>query len=157
MALDRVQRALFVAYSETGGGGAERMTARLKLYWAVSKLRKVLSAAELSPIESLYETVFLLGLLRFRVRDRALFEVCRQELAALSGSLSGVLQQACDTGFELALAEFDEVKAALQAMYDSVLYITAREPQIFEFLLMHLELFRRALLAVRKEVVLARC
>src|SRR5581483_150355 len=120
-ALDQLQRAFFASYSETASNNIEIASARYRLYRVVKKCREAFPKQDFSRIESLYETVFLFGQLRFRVRDRALFEVCRQELTALSRSLSGVLQHPAGTVFQHALADFDQMKHDFQKLYDRVL------------------------------------
>jgi len=141
-ALDLLQQALFACYSESGEDSLQMISARSALYRAVHSLRKRQSPETLQKIERLYESVFLLGLFRFRVTDRALFEVCRAELSELSLTCSAVLKDAGSHAMTESLAEFDRVRENFQHLYDGVLCVTARDPQVFQFFFAHLDAFR---------------
>lgn len=154
-ALDSLQQAFFACYSGQGGNDAVIARARQRLYHAVHKLRRMAGAENMERPERLYETIFLFGQLRFRVRDKALFEVCRQELSAISECISAVLRAGDARSLQNAQTAFDGVTGSLEELYDSVLCITAREPEVFQFLFAHLRMFRTEIDALMKETLFA--
>ncbi len=154
-ALNELQKSFFACYLEKGGDDLNIAHARSALYTAVNDLKKKYHGRDFSGPERLYESIFLLSLLRFRVRDRALFEVCRDELNALKEVISGLLSAPSHEKAVHALADFDRVTEAFRALYDSVLCITAREPEVFEFLFAHLAAFRREIAGCMEDALLA--
>lgn len=144
-ALDELQQTLFACYLEAREDGVRLAHAHDFLFAALRTLRRYWNQEELSAWERLYEAVLLLGQLRFRITDRTLFAVCQQELSDTSKALSALLQQAGRADMTKALAAYDQIKMNFQGMYENVLRVTAKDPLVWQFFLMHLD-------AVSKEI-----
>lgn len=148
VALDQLQKAFFNCYSEAGEDSLQIACVRNDFFNLVQKIRKHWPHPDFSAMEHLYETIFLMGQLRFRVFDRALFEVCRQEFAMLSQAISSVLLNFKQSDESLRFETFDRMVSELQDLYDGVLCITARDPAVFQFFFVHIKAFRREMTAL---------
>ena len=90
-ALDALQRVLFAFYLREWHSSVRLIPAHVRLFRAVQRYRRDGSPAQSLLLERLYESVFLLGQLRFRVNDRTQFDVCRDEMHDLMHGLMHAL------------------------------------------------------------------
>jgi hypothetical protein len=75
---------------------------------------------------TLYNGLLDCGLLRWRIKDKTVFGVCRNEMTALLDAIGKMLMSTgSDEGF------LTEHIASFEAVYQSVLLVTAKEPLPF--------------------------
>ena len=95
----------------------------------ISKIRcaSLLQKNQTEPrLLTLYNGLLDCGLLRWRVKDKTVFAVCRNEMTAIADGINKMLMATnSDEGF------LSEHIANFEAIYQSVLLVTAKEPLAF--------------------------
>jgi len=133
--LDRLQQTIFAGYLR-GTDSLQMAADRQALYHICQSLRKNPSAdLPIHEAERLYEMILSLGQLRFRVTDRALFEVCHQEFSQISLVLSSLFSK----GDASALQNFRQCLDDFESLHEQVLCVSAPDPVVFLFFFQHLE------------------
>lgn len=109
-----------------------------------SKRKSLLCLAKLreSKLDTLFDLLMDMALLRHRVSDHTIFSLCANELSAISEELSKIfLEMGGVVRDEIALAEKIQL---FEDMFHHVLSVTAREPLAFLLFIASLKAFRKA-------------
>ncbi len=119
---------------------------RTAFFLSLQKARKrTKRAREFKPLidiyEHLYEIVFSLHLLRYRVQDYALFEICARELRTIQNISTHLLNQLGKSFFHRSLISTDHLLQqihAFESLYQHTLKIIVRDPIVFIFFIQDL-------------------
>lgn len=134
--------------------------ARLNIMGTMKKLRLKIGAQGqtdfLSKLENLYEIVFSLNILKYRVTDYATFEICKKEFAKISVKLSEALKQinlllkhisnlSSHTMMEetaKTMGKLSNQIDLLEELYRSTLQVVSKDPIFFLFFIQDLMALR---------------
>lgn len=176
-ALDKLQIAIFNCYLHKDYifkkyfYEQQMHKSRLKLLSSMKKIRSVTGKDEknyLTKLENLYEIIFSLNTLKFRVADHATFEVCEIEFKKISQSLSNVLDHIILFLVELShqqtdvsikdvinpqirhmlddtakiMGKLSHQTDSLEELYRSTLQVVSKDPIFFLFFVQSLIAFR---------------
>lgn len=89
----------------------------------ISLIQKHARREDASQMLAIYNGLIDCGLLRWRIKDKSLFSICRPELSAIGEALAKILS-----------GENDDLSVqitALESINQSVLQVTAKEPLAF--------------------------
>lgn len=83
-------------------------------------------------LEHLFEIIISLGLLRYRIKDPATFEVCEKELQSISVNMADALVSLSrGLSTEFSLSALDMAIVGFEEIYRSALQVVSKEPLIF--------------------------
>jgi predicted house-cleaning noncanonical NTP pyrophosphatase (MazG superfamily) len=112
---------------------------RNKLFRVMKEFRSQENLNSLAQFENLYEIIFSLTVLKLRVVDPAIFEVCEKEMYQLSQCVAHILSEVERSDNKIAMDNlFLKLAAAVEAfeeIYRTTLQIVSYEPMVFLFFL----------------------
>ncbi len=112
----------------------------------IALIHKRAKREDVSCALTLYNGLVDCGLLRWRIKDKSAFEVCRAEMAAINNSLVAILSSRAASG--AGPSAFNMQVDALEALYQSVLQVTAKEPLPFLLFIYSLKALKENCLAI---------
>ncbi|MDX1902188.1 MAG: hypothetical protein SFW66_09350 [Gammaproteobacteria bacterium] len=129
--------------------------AHQKLFLATQKLRSINKTHDISCFEHLYELTCSLGHLRFRMSDRAVFELCKNEFLRITQLLTTTLHAASArrvkaTNVFQSLEQLTAAVFDLEDLWQGALRVTAPEPLVFLFFIQDLNRWHQSMLALVK-------
>ncbi len=90
-------------------------------------------------LSRIHEIILSLGNLRFRIKDRSTFEICANEVKAISQALNSLLHKIAKQ--KESSADFKELTLAIQgfeSIYQNTLQVVAADPLAFLFFIQDL-------------------
>lgn len=155
-ALAKLQRAYFACYLQPNylvkqtDYEKEMQKRRLILLQCMSKAKQLLHSENVSEemvsyfykINRLSEIIFSLNLLRFRVQDRAIFELCQDEMQVLADKFIRALENLAENIIKdrviTGSTELQEAIDCFEAISNRTLQVVSREPLVFSFFIQDL-------------------
>lgn len=105
----------------------------------MTNIRKMLLPKEIiSRLEHLYELLYSLDLLKYRLLDHATFEVCEAELKKLSEHISNILLTMRNDSSQIDLLQ--QSVGAFEILFENTLQFIVADPMYFLFFIQDLKM-----------------
>ena len=146
-ALRQLYQSIFVVYIQrdyfVNRISYEKYTAKYttQVFQSLQKIRKALVKKDIiSHLENLYEILFSLGLLKYRILDHATFEVCELELKNINLAIVAALSEVNLNGVESkALLRLRETIESFEVVFQTTLQFITADPLFFLFFIRDLK------------------
>lgn len=148
-ALTALQSQVLASYLKPGAPAAKTFhQARVTLFQVMQKLRLFVPTPPerlLNKLEHMYEIIFSLNQLKFRLNDAATFEICAKEFKEILFTLTQLMKKAelfCQakcSSLTQELTQFATARIAFAEVYQGTLQVVTYEPIVFLFFLQDLQ------------------
>jgi hypothetical protein len=145
--LDQLQRQIFVVYLERNyienQYEYEKAIHKIRLEYFQLSCQHLNNKAFQAQINILFEIISALASLRYRIKDHSIFEVCENELKAVSENLSELfktLARHTTSLLKIKLSELLVSIKSLEEMMQTLLQIVSKEPLVLFIFLQDLRL-----------------
>lgn len=131
--------------------------AHQKLFQATRAMRAMQPAFNMPLYEKVYQLTCSLGNLRFRISDRAVFELCKNEFTRITQLLASILRTASSRRANIkdilsSLDQFTHAIFDLEDLWQGALRVTDPEPLVFLFFIQDLNRWHQSVLVLVKDI-----
>lgn len=150
--LDNMQKIIFSFYIKRNFGEnrflheKKLLQQTSKIMRAMKRVRETLEDQKMTAyLAQLYEIIFALDLLKDRLIDHATFEICEQELKAITHVLSSFINEICNNQKNGIKQKLDGVIQALEINFQNTIQVVSADPMVFLFFIKDLYALSNAL------------